>query len=55
MTAAGVTGTAVAHAPVLIPGAGRLARALCRYEAAGGASGHGWAEWFHPTPGSALL
>ncbi len=55
VTAAGVTGTAVAQAPVLIPGAGRLARALCRYEAAGGASGHGWAEWFHPASGSAPL
>lgn len=54
VTAAGVTGTALAHAPVLIPGAGRLARALCRYETAGGGQGHGWAEWFHPAPGSAL-
>ena len=45
--------TAVAHAPVLVPGAGRLARALCRYESAGGSPGHGWAEWFHPGAGSA--
>ena len=48
-----VTATAVAHAPVLVPGAGRLARALCRYEAPGGRRGHGWAEWFHPAGGSA--
>jgi len=46
--------TAVAHAPVLVPGAGRLARALCRYEAADGRTGHGWAEWFQPDGGSAL-
>ena len=46
------TATAVAHAPVLVPGAGRLARALCRYEA-GDRRGHGWAEWFHPDGGSA--
>lgn len=48
-----VTGSALSHAPVLIPGAGRLARALCRYEAAGGRHGHGWAEWFTPAGGSA--
>jgi hypothetical protein len=48
-----VTATAVAHAPVLVPGAGRLARALCRYEAGDGPQGHGWAEWFHPATGSA--
>lgn len=40
--------TPVAHAPVLLPGAGRLARALCRYEGPDGRYGHGWAEWFHP-------
>jgi hypothetical protein len=49
----GVAATALAHAPVLLPGAGRLARALCRYEAGDGRSGHGWAEWFHPAGGSA--
>jgi hypothetical protein len=38
-------GEAVAHAPVLIPGAGRLARAVVRY----GEESYGWAEWFHPT------
>jgi hypothetical protein len=44
----GRTGTAIAHAPVLLPGEGRLARALCRYESDdGGGRGHGWAEWFH--------
>jgi hypothetical protein len=48
-----VAATAVAHAPVLVPGAGRLARALCRYEGADGRHGHGWAEWFHPAGGSA--
>jgi hypothetical protein len=48
-TAAGITATAVAHSPVLLPGEGRLARALCRYEA-DGAQGHGWAEWFLPDP-----
>ena len=53
LKAGGVTGTAIAHAPVLIPGAGRLARALCQYEGAGGGQGYGWAEWFHPA-GSAL-
>jgi hypothetical protein len=37
-------GEAVAHAPVLIPGAGRLARALMRYSD----GSYGWAEWFHP-------
>ena len=42
-------GVAVAHAPVLVPGAGRLARALVRY----GDASYGWAEWFHPA-GSAL-
>lgn len=45
--------TAVAHAPVLLPGAGRLARALCRYQAPDGRTGHGWAEWFHPAAESA--
>ena len=48
-----VTGTAMAAAPVLVPGAGRLARALCRYQSPSGGQGHGWAEWFHPTSGSA--
>lgn len=47
VTAGGVAGVAVAHAPVLVPGQGRLARALCRY----GDAGHGWAEWFHPASG----
>lgn len=51
-----ITGVAVAHAPVLVPGAGRLARALCRYTTAdGGPAGHGWAEWFVPAGGSALV
>ena len=50
------TGTAVAHAPVLIPGQGRLSRALCRYESLDDAGrGHGWAEWFHPLGGSGDL
>lgn len=53
VTAEAVTGVAVAHAPVLLPGAGRLARALCRYDGADGRQGHGWAEWFHPAGGSA--
>jgi hypothetical protein len=48
-----VAGAAVAAAPVLVPGTGRLARALCRYESPDGRSGHGWAEWFHPDSGSA--
>jgi hypothetical protein len=41
-----VEATAVAHAPVLVPGPCRLARALCRYDdaAAGGRHGYGWAE-----------
>jgi hypothetical protein len=43
-----LTATALAHAPVLLPGAGRLARALCRYHAADGRYGFGWAERFHP-------
>ncbi len=43
-----LTVTAVVHAPVLVPGAGRLARALCRYDAADGRHGFGWAERFHP-------
>jgi hypothetical protein len=43
-------GVAVAHAPVLVPGAGRLARALCRYDG----EGYGWAEWFHPAGASEL-
>ena len=34
----------VAHAPVLVPGPGRLARALCRYGDDGGRRGYGWAE-----------
>jgi hypothetical protein len=38
-----VRATAVAHAPVLIPGAARLARALCRY-GAGARGGYGWLE-----------
>jgi hypothetical protein len=50
--AGGITATALAHAPVLLPGAGRLARALCRYETAAGSRGHGWAEWFEPAPPS---
>ena len=37
-----VTGEALAAAPVSVPGAGRLARALCRYSS----GEHGWAEWF---------
>lgn len=41
---------AVAHAPVLLPGAGGLARALCRYDAADGRRGFGWAERFLPPP-----
>ncbi len=49
-----VTGTAVAQAPLLLPGAGRLARALCRYDTPAGAHGYGWAEWFTPAGGSAL-
>jgi hypothetical protein len=48
-----VTATALAHAPVLAPGSGRMARALCRYEGAAGSRGHGWAEWFHPGEGAA--
>jgi len=48
-----LTASAAAHAPVLVPGAGRLARALCRYEDPDGRPGHGWAEWFHPAGGSA--
>lgn len=48
-----VTGVAVSHAPVLLPGAGRLARALCRYTTGDGRQGHGWAEWFTPDGGSA--
>ncbi|MGI8807100.1 MAG: hypothetical protein ACR2KK_04545 [Acidimicrobiales bacterium] len=47
-----VNGVAVAQSPVLLPGAGRLARALCRYTA-GDRHGHGWAEWFTPTGTSA--
>jgi hypothetical protein len=49
-----LTATALAGAPVLVPGGGanadagagsaRLARALCRYDAADGRSGYGWAE-----------
>jgi len=35
---------------VLIPGYGRLARALCRYDSADGRQGFGWAERFHPGP-----
>jgi len=50
VTVEGITGAAVAHSPVLVPGAGRLARAVCRYEADGGRSGHGWAESFLPDP-----
>lgn len=52
-TTGDVRATAVAAAPVLVPGAGRLARALCRYEAPGGRQGNGWAEWFTPAGGSA--
>ena len=40
---------AVAHSPVLLPGAGGLARALCRYDAPDGRRGFGWAERFRPT------
>lgn len=41
--------TPLAHSPVLIPeGPARLARALCRYQAGDGRSGHGWAEWLNP-------
>ncbi len=55
LTAGGteVRGMTIAHAPVLLPGAGRLARAFCRYETAAGAPGHGWAEWFTPASGLA--
>lgn len=42
-----VTAAPLALAPVLLPGRGRLARALCRYESRSG-RGHGWAEWFQP-------
>ncbi len=45
-----LTATALAHAPVLLPGAGGLARALCRYDAGDGRHGFGWAERFHPAP-----
>lgn len=48
-----VTGIAVSQAPVLLPGAGRLARAVCRFETAAGRRGHGWAEWFVPVGRSA--
>ena len=48
-----ITGVAMSHAPVLLPGAGRLDRALCRYMAGEGRQGHGWAEWFTPARGSA--
>ena len=48
-----VTGIAVSQAPVLLPGAGRLARTVCRYETAAGRHGHGWAEWFVPAGRSA--
>jgi hypothetical protein len=34
----------VAHAPVLVPGPGRLDRVFCRYSAPDGRQGHGWAE-----------
>ena len=53
VTAGDVSGTAVAAAPVLVPGVGRLARALCRYQSSDGRLGHGWAECFRPDPGSA--
>ncbi len=43
-----------AQAPVLLHGAGRLARAVCRYTVADGRSGAGWAEWFSPGATSAL-
>jgi len=45
-----LTATALAHAPVLLPGAGGLARALCRYDTGDGRHGFGWAERFHPAP-----
>lgn len=51
VTVGNLLGSAVAHAPVLVPGAGRLARALCRYEDRDGRVGHGWAERFHPATG----
>jgi len=47
---ADLTAAAIAHAPVLVPGGGRLARALCRYDATDGRHGFGWAERFHPVP-----
>lgn len=60
--AAAVDGLAVtviplAYAPVLVPvaggagaGASRLVRALCRFRAADGRRGHGWATWNQPFP-----
>ena len=48
-----VGAVAGAQAPVLLPGAGRLVRAVCRYAGGGGRSGHGWAEWFTPDVASA--
>ncbi|CAN5231981.1 hypothetical protein BH18ACT4_BH18ACT4_14220 [soil metagenome] len=42
----------LASAPVLVAAAdgrlSRVARALCRFEAADGRTGHGWAEWNQP-------
>jgi hypothetical protein len=47
-----LTVTPRAHAPVLIVAAdgrvSRLARALCRFDAADGRSGYGWTEWNQP-------
>jgi hypothetical protein len=39
-----LSATALAHAPVLVPGPGRLDRAFCRYETPDGRHGYGWAE-----------
>lgn len=47
--------TPIHHAPVRVDGpqgcSSRLARALCRYVAADGRSGAGWAEWCTPAGG----
>jgi hypothetical protein len=53
VTAGEIAGRAVAAAPVLVPGSGRLARALFRYDAP--RPGYGWGEWFHPGAGSGLV
>ena len=39
-----LSATAVAHAPVRVPGPGRLDRIFCRYDAPDGRHGYGWAE-----------